>query len=115
MRRSNRQPARDATEFASESTSRSICLLVAEVAQRQDGHMPYRARRTYGGEAVERMDEVSGKVLGRMKRKFKERTRPGVCKAKGSDENPVVDAGGVHVDSFIQDRLLQKVKDLVGL
>ena len=45
---------------------------------------------------------------------------PGVCKAKGSDENLIADAEGVHADSFIQCRLLQYrrnlqwVKNLVG-
>ena len=34
-----------------------------------------------------RMDQVSGEVLGRTRQKFEAHRRPGVCKAKGSDEN----------------------------
>ena len=48
--------------------------------------------RTYGGQEVERMDQVSEEVLGRMERKFEKRRRPGVCKVKRSDENLIADA-----------------------
>ena len=41
---------------------------------------------------VELMDQVHWKVLGRTQQKFKDRSRAGVSKAKGLDDNLIADA-----------------------
>ena len=105
--------SRSATKVTSRLVKRPLFRHASQLLNwyrgRIEGYLTYRASkgRNYGGEVVERTDQVYEKVLGRAQRKFEERGRPGVGKAKSWEEYITADDDRVHADRSIQYRLLE--------
>ena len=97
-----------------------VCQLLNWYRGKIDGYKTSCARRKYGVEVVEQMDQVSGDTCGRTQRKFGECRGPGVNKTKVSDEHLIVDTHEMHANRSIQYKLLQyrshsqKIGTLIG-